>query len=168
MVFSELYTKARSIMRTLTRCEINSKILDSYGLIELLYNAYNRDDSDVFSAKQALNSGFDALYSTAPDVLDKKMQLINQQIEQAAVVAAQQAILEAKSDKEMMLRIREENAKSLIFDMAEQLISENEDYLGQDISEDAKVKIRRKKKKTEEGGTKDENKKAKGSNSSNA
>lgn len=167
MVFSELYTKARSIMRTLTRCEINSKILDSYGLIELLYNAYNRDDSDVFSAKQALNSGFDALYSTAPDVLDKKMQLINQQIEQAAVVAAQQAILEAKSDKEMMLRIREENAKSLIFDMAEQLISENEDYLGQDISEDAKVKIRRKKKKTEEGGTKNENKKAKGSDSSN-
>lgn len=60
MVFSELYTKARSIIRTLTRCEINSKILDSQGLIELLYNAYNRDDSDVFSAKQALNSGFEA------------------------------------------------------------------------------------------------------------
>ena len=56
MVFSELYTKVRSIMRTLTRCEVNSKILDSQALIELLYNAYNRDDSDIFSAKQALNS----------------------------------------------------------------------------------------------------------------
>ena len=31
MVFSELYTKARSMIRTLTRCEINSKILDSQG-----------------------------------------------------------------------------------------------------------------------------------------
>ena len=156
MVFSELYTKARSIMRTLTRCEVNSKILDSQGLIELLYNAYNRDDADVFSAKQALNSGFEALYSTAPDVLDKKMKLINQKIEEEAVNVAQQAILEAKSDKEMMVRIREENAKNLIFDMAEQLITENQDYLGQDISEDAKVKVRRKKKENEEGGTKDE------------
>ena len=156
MVFSELYTKARSIIRTLTRCEINSKILDSQGLIELLYNAYNRDDSDIFSAKQALNSGFEALYSTAPDVLDKKMKLINQKIEEEAVKVAQQAISEAKSDKEMMVRIREENAKNLIFDMAEQLITENQDYLGQDISEDAKVKVRRKKKEKEEGGTKDE------------
>ena len=134
----------------------------------MIYNAYNRDDSDMFSAKQALNSGFESLYSTAPDVLDKKMQLLNKKIEENALKIAQESLLEAKSDKEMMLRIREENAKSLIFDMAEQLISENEDYLGQDISEDAKVKIRRKKKKTEEGGTKDENKKAKGSNSSNA
>ena len=160
MVFSELYTKARSIMRTLTRCEVNSKILDSQGLIELLYNAYNRDDADVFSAKQALNSGFEALYSTAPDVLDKKMKLINKKIEEEAVKVAQQAILEAKSDKEMMVRIREENAKNLIFDMAEQLITENQDYLDQDISEDAKVKVRRKKKENEEGGTKDENKKS--------
>ena len=36
----------------------------------------------------------------------------------------------------------------------------NQDYLGQDISEDAKVKVRRKKKENEEGGTKDENKKS--------
>ena len=157
MVFSELYTKARSIIRTLTRCEINSKILDSQGLIELLYNAYNRDDSDIFSAKQALNSGFEALYSTAPDVLDKKMQLLNNKIEEEALKVAQESLLEAKSDKEMMLKIREENAKNLIFDMAEQLINENEDYIGQDLSEDAKVKIRRKKKETEEGGTNDEN-----------
>ena len=157
MVFSELYTKARSIIRTLTRCEINSKILDSQGLIELLYNAYNRDDSDIFSAKQALNSGFEALYSTAPDVLDKKMQLLNKKIEEDALKVAQESLLEAKSDKEMMLKIREENAKNLIFDMAEQLINENEDYIGQDLSEDAKVKIRRKKKEAEEGGTNDEN-----------
>ena len=155
MVFSELYTKVRSIMRTLTRCEVNSKILDSQALIELLYNAYNRDDSDVFSAKQALNSGFESLYSTAPDVLDKKMQLINKKIEDDALKVAQESVLEAKSDKEMLLKIREENAKSLIFDMAEQLITENADYLGQDISEDAKVKVRRKKKEAEEG-TKDE------------
>ena len=53
----------------------------------------------------------------------------------------------------MMLRIREENAKNLIFDFAEQLISENQDFIGQDIAEDAKVKVRRKQKEaTKEGG----------------
>lgn len=156
MIFSELYTRARSIMRTLSRCEVNSKILDSKGLVELLYNAYNREDSDIFSAQTAINAGFDSLYSTAPDVIDKKMKLINKQIEENGTKLANEAVMEAKSDKEMMLRIREENAKNLIFDFAEQLISENEEYLGKDISEDAKVKVRRKKKEATEGGNENE------------
>ena len=161
MVFNELYTRARSIMRTLTRCKVNSKILDSRALVELLYNAYNRDDSDVFSTKMAMSSGFDALYSTAPDVLDKRMKLINKQIEDEGLKVANEAISEARSDKEMMIRIREENAKNLIFDFAEQLISENEDYIGQDIAEDAKVKVRRKQKTAEEGGDNNETKEKK-------
>ena len=74
------------------------------------------------------------------------MKLINKQIEENGTKLANEAVMEAKSDKEMMLRIREENAKNLIFDFAEQLISENEEYLGKDISEDATVKVRRKKK----------------------
>ena len=156
MIFNELYTRARSIMRTLTRCEVNTKILDSRALVELLYNAYNREDADVFSAKMAMNAGFDALYSTAPDVLDKRMKLINKQIEDEGLKVANEAINEARSDKEMMIRIREENAKNLIFDFAEQLISENEEFLGKDIAEDAKVKVRRKHKATEEGGNEDE------------
>ena len=106
MIFSELFTRARSIMRTLSRCEVNSKILDSKGLVELLYNAYNREDSDIFSAQTAINAGFDSLYSTAPDVIDKKMKLINKQIEENGTKLANEAVMEAKSDKEMMLRIR--------------------------------------------------------------
>ena len=109
----------------------------------------------------AMSSGFDALYSTAPDVLDKKMKLINKQIEDEGLKVANEAISEARSDKEMMIRIREENAKNLIFDFAEQLISENEDYIGQDIAEDAKVKVRRKQKTAEEGGDNNETKEKK-------
>ena len=95
MIFSELYTRARSIMRTLSRCEVNSKILDSKGLVELLYNAYNREDSDIFSAQTAINAGFDSLYSTAPDVIDKKMKLINKQIEENGTKLANEAVMEA-------------------------------------------------------------------------
>lgn len=156
MVFSELYTRARSITRTLSRCEVNTKILDSDGLIELLYMAYNRDDADLFSEKKAMSSGFEELYSTAPDVLDKKMQLLDKQIEEKAVEIANQAINEARSDKELMLKVRQENAENLVYDFAENLLTENETYLGTDIAEDAKAKVRRKKKETQEGGTKDE------------
>ena len=81
MVFSELYTKAKSIIMTLSRCEVTAKILDSDALVDLLYVAYNRDDSDLFSAKKALRAGFEDIYSTAPDVLDKKMKLLDQEIE---------------------------------------------------------------------------------------
>ena len=156
MVFSELYTRARSITRTLSRCEVNTKILDSDGLIELLYMAYNRDDADLFSEKKAMSYGFEELYSTAPDVLDKKMQLLDKQIEEKAVEIANQAINEARSDKELMLKVRQENAENLVYDFAENLLTENETYLGTDIAEDAKAKVRRKKKETQEGGTKDE------------
>ncbi len=158
MVFSELYTRARSIMRTLTRCEVNTKILDSDALVELLYVAYNRDDSDLFNAKKALNSGFTDLYSTAPDVFNKKLKILDQQIEEKALQLANEAINEARSDKELMLRVRQENAENLIFDFAENLITENAEYLGNDIAEDAKVKVRRKKRETEEGGKEDESK----------
>ena len=85
------------------------------------------------------------------------MKLINKQIEDEGLKVANEAISEARSDKEMMLRIREENAKNLIFDFAEQLISENQDFIGQDIAEDAKVKVRRKQKEaTKEGGKENE------------
>lgn len=161
LVFSELYTRARSMMATLGRCEVNTKILDSQGLIELLYNAYNREDADVFNAKQAMAAGFEEMYSTAPDVFDKKIKLLDQEIQNKAVKIANEAVNEARSDKEMMIRLREENANNMIFDFAENLIKENENYLGKDIAEDAKVKLRRKKKETQKGGKENESNESK-------
>lgn len=155
MIFSELYTRAKSMIRTLSRCEVNAKILNSEELIELLYIAYNRDESDLFSARKALNAGFEDIYSTAPDVLDKKIKLLDKEIEEEARKIANEAIMQARSDKEMMVKLREENRQNLIFDFAENLIEDNSTYIGQDISEDAKVKVRRKRRETKEGGTED-------------
>ena len=152
MVFSELYTKARSVIRSLSRCEVNANILDSEGLIELLYVAYNRDEADVFGTKRALQAGFEDIYTTAPDVLDKKIKLLDKEIEEEAIKLATDAINEARSDKEMLLRIREQNRQNLIYDFADSLIEENEKYIGEDISADAKAKIKIKRKDTKEGG----------------
>ena len=155
MVFSELYTKARSMIRTLSRCEVNATILDSEGLIDLLYVAYNRDESDIFGTKRMLNAGFEDIYTTAPDVFDKKLKLLDKKIEEEGIKLANEAIAEARSDKEMLLRIREQNRQNLIFDFADDLIDENVSYIGEDISADAKAKIKIKRREAEEGGNKD-------------
>ena len=155
MVFSELYTKARSLARTLARCEVNARILDSEGLIDLLYVAYNRDESDLFSAKRALQAGFEDLYTTAPDVIERKIKILDQQIEEEATKLATQAINEARSEKEMLLRIREQNRENLIYDFADTLIDENTTYIGEDVSADAKAKIKMKKREAKEGGAQD-------------
>jgi len=161
MVFSELYTKARSIERTLARCEINARILDSEGLVDLLYVAYNRDEADVFGARRALRAGFEDIYTTAPDVFERKLRILDKQIEDEAITLATEAINEARSDKEMLLRIREQNRQNLIFDFADTLIDENASFIGEDISADAKAKIKMKRKETKEGEKK--NGKEKGS-----
>ena len=155
MVFSELYTKARSMIRTLSRCEVNATILDSEGLIDLLYVAYNRDESDIFGTKRMLRAGYEDLYTTAPDVFEKKLKLLDQKIEEEGIKLANEAIAEARSDKEMLLRIREQNRQNLIFDFADDLIDENVSYIGEDISADAKAKIKIKRREAEEGGNKD-------------
>ncbi len=47
-------------------------MLNSNDLVDLLYVAYNRDDAEVYGVDKAIESGYDELYSTAPDVVDKK------------------------------------------------------------------------------------------------
>jgi len=159
MIFSELYTKARSIIRTLSRCEVNARVLDSEGLIDLLYVAYNRDEADVLGTRRALQAGFEDIYTTAPDVFEKKLRLLNKKIEEEGMKLANEAISEARSDKEMLLRIREQNMQNLILDFADDIIDENASFIGEDVSADAKAKIKMKRKETQKGGDKDANEK---------
>ena len=104
LAFSELYTRAQSIIRTLSVCGINGKVLTSNELVELLYVAYNRDEAEVFGLDKALRAGYDELYSTAPDVVDKQMKVLNKQIEEEAVQKAQQKVNEVRSEKQKKLR----------------------------------------------------------------
>ena len=49
MAFSELYTKAQSLIRTLSSCSVTGRILNSLELAELLYMAYNRDEAETYN-----------------------------------------------------------------------------------------------------------------------
>lgn len=158
MAFSELYTRAQSIIRTIVSCEITSRILSSEELAELLYNAYNREEADVMSIERAFRSGYEDLYSTAPDVLDKKMKLLNKKIEEEAQELANQKVFEAKTEKEIELAEKEESIADLISDLAQELIKENARYIGGDVAEDAINKIQREKEYSK-GGNEDEKEK---------
>lgn len=155
MIFSELYTRAQSLIRALFSCEMKCKILDSNELVELLYIAYNRDESEIYSVEKAIQAGYNELYSTAPDVLDKRMKAINQKIEEDATKKANDLIYEAmqESEKERQVRQREEEMDDLINQMAEIIINENQELVGAEVAKKAKEKITKKKETTKKGAT---------------
>ena len=141
MAFSELYTKAQAAISSLSVCGINSKILNSNELAELLYMSYNREE--VFGLDKALESGYDELYSTAPDVLDKRMKALDQKIEEEGIRKANEALFEVAEEraKEREVKRKEEELSSLIREMAKYIIDENENVVGKELAEDAKAKI---------------------------
>lgn len=154
MIFSELYTRCQSLIRTLFSCEMKCKILNSTELVELLYIAYNRDDSESYSVEKAIQAGYSELYSTAPDVLDKRMKAIDEKIEENAVNIAREAIDEVRLEKERKIKKKEEEFEKLVKQMAEKMLNENKKYVGKDVTEKAIEKIQ----KTEEGGKEHEQK----------
>lgn len=164
--FSELYTRCQSIIRTLAACEVNGKILTSNELVDLLYVAYNRDEQETFGLDRALRAGYDELYSTAPDVLDKKMRTLDAQIQEEAFNKANEKVIEAQSAKERALRRKENNMDNLIAQMAELIVEQNRAMVGNDIANDAIGRIREEKKnnkdeKNDKGGTKEDVKETK-------
>lgn len=148
MAFSELYTKSQSIIRTLSSCSINGKILSSNELVELLYVAYNRDESEVFGIDKILKSGYEELYSTAPDVFEKKIKALDKEIEDRAIDLANETIEKVKSRPQQIAETKQEDLEELVRRMAEIILSENKEYVGQEIADQAIEEIR----KTEEGG----------------
>ena len=158
--FSELYTKSQTVISALAVCGIHSKILDSNELAELLYVAYNRDESEKYNLKKALNAGYEDLYSTAPDVLDKRMKELDIKIEQDAIKKANETIFDVVEESEKQRRVKAKEARldELIDQMAKSLINENKIAVGEEVAEAAIDKIdkdSKKKTKTKEGGEKD-------------
>lgn len=159
LAFSELYTRCQSIIRTLSACEVNGKILNSNELAELLYVAYNRDEQETYGLNKALMAGYDELYSTAPDVLDKKMRELDRKIEEEAFNKANETVMEVQSAKQKAVNRKENNLDDLIAQMAELIVQQNRTIIGNDVANEAidKIKTERKKNKNE-GGTKEDGK----------
>lgn len=139
MAFAELYTRAQAIIRTLAVCDINSKILNSTELINLLYVAYNRDESEVFDMEKIVQAGCEDIYSTAPDVFKKKIKALDNFIAKEAQERAESAFeIAVKSNNQRLAESKEENIEDLIDELAKQILEDNVTYIGQEVAEEAK------------------------------
>ena len=119
IAFSELYTRAQTLIRALASAEVTGRVLNSEELMELLYIAYNREQSEIYTLRNALNSEYDKLYSTARDVFEEKKNRINRQIEADAAKLASKSIIDA--DKETMeKRKKEQQIKQKALEMVEE------------------------------------------------
>lgn len=145
MAFSELYTRARSIINSLFSCQVMGRVLNSEELVELLYIAYNRDEADLFWMDKIRQAGFDELYSTAPDVMDKKMKLLDKKIEEESIELANKKIGEARREKDIEIAEKEKNKKQIVNKKAKELIKKHKKYIGEDIAQTAIDKIDNKK-----------------------
>lgn len=155
--FSELYTRAQSLINAISVCGVRGKILKSNELVELLYMAYNRDEAETFGLDKAMKAGYDEMYSTAPNVLNKKMKEIDKMIEEKAMDLANTKVEQAKTELEKQIEERENNMDDLISQMAKLIIEENEPYIGKQLKDKAIEKVD--EDSTNEGGKTDGKKK---------
>ena len=145
--FSELYTRCQSIIRTLATSQVYGRVIESEELAELLYVAYNRDDSELYQLSKALDAQYDALYSTGKDVLVKKQEKIEEELEIEAVDLATDSILAAdkklKDEKERIAKVREK-AMEILDEYKEQLEPELYKETKQEILNSGKAKTKEK------------------------
>lgn len=146
IVFSELFTRAQTIVNALTSAEVTGKILNSEELAELLYVAYNREASDSYSLKNALDAQYDRLYSTAKDVLEIRKEEIRQQIEKEALKLATNSINKADDQ----LKAQRQAKAAEIRKKAEMIMQEYKDDLSKELYDKTIAEIRNAKIDTSE------------------
>lgn len=161
IAFSELYTRCQSMIGALYATGVTGRILDSNSLVELLYMAYNRDEAEVFGLDKALAAGYDELYSTAPEVIEKKIAALDREIEEKAILKAEDVVEKIRTERERKLEERKVKMEDIIDEMAKMIIKENEAYLGKEIvqeSIDELSGIRQKRKEAKEKAEEEEEK----------
>ncbi len=146
MAFSELYTRAQSIIRTLSVSGVVGRVLSSVELADLLYFAYNRDEAEVYGVDKAIRAGYNELYSTAQDYMDKKMDILDKQIEKEALDLASEKVAQVQTEKQKEYQRKVETEDDIINNLAQLIIQENEAMLGKDVAEKAKEKVRKERK----------------------
>ncbi len=148
-IFQELYTKSQSLIRALAACSVQGKILNSEELVELMYVAYNRDEYDTFGMDKAIQAGYDELYSTGEDALDKRIKLLNKLIEEKAVDKINGLVQVARTEQEREIQEKEQNMNTYINAMARTVLKNNANFLGEEITERVEEKLDDEKLKEE-------------------
>ena len=110
-------------------------------------------------------SGYQSLYSVSQDVLEKKMQAVNDEIIQKANQKAIEAFEYTTNEVKMRRRIieeRQENMQQYVDNLAEQIVDSESEVMGKNMAERTKRNIRKlTQKKKEEKEARDKKEKIK-------
>ena len=136
IAFSELYTRAQTLIRALSSSGVSGRVINSEELAELLYIAYNRDDSELINIKRSVEAQYDSLYKTAKDVLDKQKEMIESKIDEEALGLAAKSITRA----DRIRKIREEHKKE-IKERALQYVEDYKNEMTEDLYTETKRQI---------------------------
>ena len=134
MCFTELYTRCQNVASALGASQVTSSILNSEELSELLYIAYNRDEAELMQFSKVLDGEYDSLYSTGKDVYEKQKELIENQINTAAVELASDGLIKADRIHQQELWTNIER-KSKIKNRAKEMLQTYEDKLDDRVFE---------------------------------
>lgn len=160
MAFSELYTRCKGLIASLQVCSIEGKILNSFELAELLYLAYNRDEGEIFSFRNAIEAQYDRLYHTAPDVMDKKIAMLEEEILETAAAQANEQIIKAAGFLPGDVDENNEMIQKLIFDNQKEYIKDYANLIDDNIIktaiENTKQEYREKKNSSKKEKVKEE------------
>lgn len=159
IAFSELYTRAQAVSRMLSSCDIKSHVMDTREIIELLYVAYNRDDSEVYGVDKYIEAGYQSMYSTAPDVLEKRMRALDEEIQKKAMEKVNQKISEVEMQKRREIRRKKRLMDDSIDELALLILEDNKEIIGEEIASKASNKIKKERKIRREGEVKNVNEK---------
>ena len=166
MAFSELYTRAQSLVSALTECDVRGHIMTSYELIELLFIAYNREQHDIYDFDEYMEqSGFNSFYSVSEDVLEKRMKALDEEIIKKANDKAMNAfnfVTSKRREIKKQIEEREKNMQEYVDATAIDILESEKNTIGKYSAEEAKKEVlkmteeeKKKKKKKEELKNKD-------------
>lgn len=147
--FSELYTRAKMVLRAIGTAGVSGRILDSEELAELLYVAYNRDDANLLSFSRGIQTQYDSLYSTGKDVLKKKAELLDEKIEEEAVNWVTDSI--EKADQQ--IRKEQEEMEEAIYKRAQELAEEHKHQMTSQLYKKTKEQINKRGRKSKADAT---------------
>ena len=148
IAFSELYTRAQTLIRGLSACGVSGRVLNSEELAELLYVAYNRDDSEIINIKKSVNAEYDSLYNIAKDVMDKQKELIEKNIDEEAINLTANSIKKADRIRKLRKEHQDEIKRRALdyvdaykYDMTDELYNETKRQVQKaDLTEEDKKK----------------------------
>lgn len=137
LVFDELFTRCSNLSSALMSAGVTSRVLNSEELIELLFNGYNRDATEFMSIENHLDAEYDALYTTAKEVLEKRKEKLEEEISLDAINLATSSIVQASKKRRAELEAEKSKKNVKIKEEAKKYVEDYRDKLDQAIYETA-------------------------------